>query len=117
MKSVQNLQQRYQNYLKSIRKIKTTIHWWDLYKGHYIKLNLRLQKEIKAAYLRRVFDDEGDVYFEKNGKRAVKISRSIDITTENSVFGPIKSERWVSANNLNLPPIHFCLANNFYCMN
>jgi len=31
---------------------------------------------IKSAYLRRVFDDEGDVYFKEKSKRAVRMSRS-----------------------------------------
>jgi len=60
-------------------------------------------KEIKAAYLRRVFDDEADVYFGKNGKRAVRISRSIDITTESLISNPIKSECWVSVNTPTIP--------------
>jgi len=34
----------------------------------------------QIVYLRRVFDDEGDVCFDKYGKRAVRFTRSFDIT-------------------------------------
>src|SRR3989344_3983654 len=37
------------------------------------------KKKIKYSYLRRVFDDEGDVCWDKSGKRAVRISRSVSI--------------------------------------
>lgn len=33
-------------------------------------------KNIQSSYLRRVFDDEGDVCFDKYGKRAVRITRA-----------------------------------------
>lgn len=59
----------------------------------YIPKDILLAKEdIQASYLRRVFDDEGDVCFDNYGKRAVRLTRSLDI-------GPIdldiSSEKWV----------------------
>ena len=60
-------------------------------------------QKIQASYLRRVFDDEGDVCFDKYGKRAVRITRSTDITNKNLVFSSLKSERWTFVNNSNIP--------------
>lgn len=47
---------------------------------------------IKAAYLRRAFDDEGDVCFDRWGKRAVRVSRCAQVNNCNFV---LPSERWV----------------------
>ena len=49
-------------------------------------------KEIQTSYLRRVFDDEGDVCFDKHGKRAVRVTRSVNI---NNLAIDIPSERWI----------------------
>ncbi|MBU4501546.1 MAG: hypothetical protein KKA79_03065 [Nanoarchaeota archaeon] len=49
-------------------------------------------KEIQVYYLRRVFDDEGDVCFDKSGKRAVRISRSVSLK---NIDFDIPPERWV----------------------
>ena len=49
-------------------------------------------KEVQTSYLRRVFDDEGDVCFDKSGKRAVRITRSVNI---NHLKIDIPSERWI----------------------
>ena len=56
--------------------------------------------EIQSSYLRRVFDDEGDVCFDRSGKRAVRLTRSVcveDLGVE------IPLEKWVRFNN----PISF----------
>ncbi len=47
---------------------------------------------IQSAYLRRAFDDEGDVCFDKHGKRAVRLTRSVDI---GKLGIDILPERWV----------------------
>lgn len=60
-------------------------------------------EEIQAAYLRRVFDDEGDVCFDKHGKRAIRITRSTDITSENLIFDSLKPEKWTITKNINTP--------------
>ena len=49
-------------------------------------------KEIQTSYLRRVFDDEGDVCFDKHGKRAVRVTRSVNI---NNLAIDIPSDRWI----------------------
>ncbi len=49
-------------------------------------------EEIKTSYLRRIFDDEGDVCFDKHGKRAVRVTRSTNIGNLNI---DIPSERWI----------------------
>lgn len=49
-------------------------------------------KEIQTAYLRRIFDDEGDVCFDKYGKRAVRLTRSTNIGNINI---QIPYEKWV----------------------
>lgn len=64
---------------------------------------LRGPQEIQAAYLRRVFDDEGDVCFDVHGKRAVRISRSTDITNENLNFSSLKPEKWTIMRSKKLP--------------
>jgi transcriptional regulator with XRE-family HTH domain len=60
-------------------------------------------EEIQTAYLRRVFDDEGDVCFDKHGKRAVRLTRSIDITSRNLNFSLLKAEKWTTIRNKNIP--------------
>lgn len=60
-------------------------------------------QKIRASYLRRVFDDEGDVCFDKFGKRAVRITRSIDITNKDFNSDSLKSQRWTFVNNSNIP--------------
>ena len=50
--------------------------------------------KIMGAYLRRVFDDEGDVCFGSYGKRAVRITRSVDITNLSELKN-ILPERWI----------------------
>src|SRR3989344_5099723 len=60
--------------------------------SHLPKDILLGNKEIQIPYLRRVFDDEGDVCFDKHGKRAVRITRSVNI---NYSTIEIPSERWV----------------------
>lgn len=54
-------------------------------------------KEIQTSYLRRVFDDEGDVYFDKFGKRAIRLTRSTSLKNLNT---NIPSEKWIKVNNL-----------------
>lgn len=68
-------------------------------KGNKTKLNFYLpndillgDKAIQSAYLRRVFDDEGDVCFNKYGKRAVRMTRSGFIT---NLTIDIPSEKWM----------------------
>lgn len=48
-------------------------------------------REIQTSYLRRVFDDEGDVCFDKYGKRAVRITRSAGI---DNLSVDIVPEKW-----------------------
>lgn len=60
-------------------------------------------KNIQIAYLRRVFEDEGDVCFDKYGKRAVRIARSIDITNKNLSSILLKSGKWKVIRNKNIP--------------
>jgi len=60
-------------------------------------------KEIQTAYLRRVFDDEGDVCFDKHGKRAVRLTRSIDITSKKLNLNLLKPGKWMSINNSAIP--------------
>jgi len=60
-------------------------------------------KKIQTAYLRRVFDDEGDVCFDEYGKRAVRITRSTDITNKNLALGLLKSEKWTSIKSPIIP--------------
>jgi len=60
-------------------------------------------KEIQVAYLRRVFDDEGDVCFDNYGKRAVRIIRSRDITNKNLNFSSLKPGKWKFIDNPNIP--------------
>ena len=64
------------------------------------------QRRIQASYLRRVFDDEGDVCFDKHGKRAVRITRSTDITNQNLNTASLKSEKWTFIKKLNVPISH-----------
>lgn len=60
-------------------------------------------RKIQTAYLRRVFDDEGDVCFDKCGKRAVRITRSTDITNENLNFSSLKPEKWKFIDDSSIP--------------
>lgn len=52
------------------------------------------KKEIQAAYLRRVFDDEGDVCFDSFGKRAVRVTRSTNVNLNPRIV----SEKWIPFN-------------------
>ncbi|MBI2141796.1 hypothetical protein HYU16_05245 [Candidatus Woesearchaeota archaeon] len=54
-------------------------------------------KQIQTAYLRRCFDDEGDVCFDSHGKRAVRLARSVDITTSCN-WNNLPSEKWIRYN-------------------
>lgn len=54
-------------------------------------------KQIQVAYLRRCFDDEGDVCSDSHGKRAVRLTRSADVTN-NCKLSNIPSERWIRHN-------------------
>jgi len=49
-------------------------------------------EKIQSAYLRRVFDDEGDVCFENKSKRAVRLSRSYAL----SIKLPLLKGKWLS---------------------
>lgn len=53
-------------------------------------------KEIQTSYLRRVFDDEGDICFEKNGKRAIRLTRSTSLKDSNM---NIPSGKWIKVDN------------------
>lgn len=57
-------------------------------------------KNIQAAYLRRAFDDEGDVCFSGN-KRAVRLTRSTAVTAIEPSL-PI-GQKWTHIKNLNIP--------------
>jgi len=54
-------------------------------------------KEIQISYLRRVFDDEGDVCFDKSGKRAIRLTRS---TSLKNLEINIPPEKWTRINNI-----------------
>lgn len=60
-------------------------------------------KNVQIAYLRRVFDDEGDVCFDIYGKRAVRITRSTDITNEDLNFRSLRPQKWISVNKPSTP--------------
>jgi len=46
MESDKDIKQRLNDYISKTPEIKTTIHWWDLYEGHYIKIASDLQEHI-----------------------------------------------------------------------
>lgn len=70
----------------------------------YVPRDIMLgDKNVQIVYLKRVFDDEGDVCFDKHGKKAVRITRSTDITNKNLGFSLSKSEKWKIVRNKNIP--------------
>ena len=60
----------------------------NFYLPRYILLG---DKDIQTSYLRRVFDDEGDVCFDNCGKRAVRMTRSLNI---GDLDINLPSEKW-----------------------
>lgn len=44
----------FQEYLKLAKTVKTLIHWYDLYGGHYIKLDKNFQKELFRKAIKKV---------------------------------------------------------------
>lgn len=52
-------------------------------------------KYTQRCYLRRVFDDEGDVCLDSYGKRAVRLTRSFDIT-RNEIIKPKIYGKWIT---------------------
>ncbi len=51
-------------------------------------------EKVKCAYLRRVFDDEGDICLDKYGKRAIRITRSFAIP-KTECYESIQQEKWL----------------------
>lgn len=60
-------------------------------------------ERMTTSYLRRVFDDEGDVCFDKHGKRAVRVTRSACILDLDIDIAPINSQKWTSVRNSRIP--------------
>ena len=40
------MNEEFQKYIENSPEVKTTIHWWDLYKGHIVKLKREFQMEL-----------------------------------------------------------------------
>ncbi len=60
------------------------------------------EDKLKRIYLSRVFDDEGDVYFDKHGKRAVRLTRTVSINNCKDTF-KLNQGKWTPCNVSNAP--------------
>jgi len=41
-----NFEEEFQTYIKNSLEVKTIVHWWDLYNGHYVELTPDIQKQL-----------------------------------------------------------------------
>tara|TARA_Y100000310_G_scaffold342435_1_gene445698 strand:+ start:8511 stop:9785 length:1275 start_codon:yes stop_codon:yes gene_type:complete len=49
----QKIEDNFEVYLKECPEVKTTIHWYDLYEGHYINLDKNFQKQLFEKVIRK----------------------------------------------------------------
>lgn len=47
------LEQEFRNYVNKAPEVKTTIHWWGLYQGHYVTLKKDFQKQFFQMAIER----------------------------------------------------------------